>query len=64
MNGELQFTGHGNNIATMKKYGDFEMLIDWKIIDDKKGQGDAGIYLRGAPQVQIWIILAQMLVHR
>jgi len=30
------------------------MLVDWKIIDDKKQQGDAGIYLRGSPQVQIW----------
>lgn len=54
INGELQFQGHGNNLATVKKYGDFEMLVDWKIIDDKKGEGDAGIYLRGTPQVQIW----------
>lgn len=54
INGELTFTGHGNNIATVKNYGDFEMLVDWKIIDDHKGQGDAGIYLRGTPQVQIW----------
>lgn len=53
-NGELQFTGHGNNITTVKKYGDFEMLVDWKIIDDGKQEGDAGIYLRGTPQVQIW----------
>lgn len=53
-NGELLFTSHGNNLATVKKYGDFEMLVDWKIIDDKKGEGDAGIYLRGTPQVQIW----------
>lgn len=53
-NGELQFSSHGNNLATIKKYGDFEMLVDWKIIDDKKGEGDAGIYLRGTPQVQIW----------
>ena len=44
MNGELHFMSHGNNLATAKKYGDFEMLVDWKIIDDKKGQGDAGIY--------------------
>ncbi|MEQ7799643.1 DUF1080 domain-containing protein [Pedobacter sp. ASV1-7] len=54
VNGELQFMSHGNNLATVKKYGDFEMLVDWKIIDDKKGEGDAGIYLRGTPQVQIW----------
>lgn len=54
INGELQFMSHGDNLATVKKYGDFEMLVDWKIIDDKKGEGDAGIYLRGTPQVQIW----------
>lgn len=54
INGELQFQSHGNNLVTTKKYGDFEMLVDWKIIDDKKGEGDAGIYLRGTPQVQIW----------
>lgn len=54
INGELQFQSHGNNLATIKKYGDMEMLVDWKIIDDKKGEGDAGIYLRGTPQVQIW----------
>ena len=54
VNGELQFVGHGDNITTLKKYGDFEMLVDWKIIDDGKQEGDAGIYLRGAPQVQIW----------
>ncbi|MGY4385682.1 HEAT repeat protein [Pedobacter sp. UYP24] len=53
-NGELYFQSHGDNLATVKKYGDFEMLVDWKIIDDKKGEGDAGIYLRGTPQVQIW----------
>lgn len=54
INGELVFQSHGENLATIKKYADFEMLVDWKIIDDKKGQGDAGIYLRGSPQVQIW----------
>lgn len=54
VNGELHFAGHGNNIATVKKYSDFEMLVDWKIVDDGKQEGDAGIYLRGTPQVQIW----------
>jgi len=48
--GILVFTGKGNNLVTEKKYGDFEMLVDWKITED----GDAGIYLRGTPQVQIW----------
>jgi len=46
----LIFTGHGNNLATTKKYGDIEMYVDWKIT----AKGDAGIYLRGTPQVQIW----------
>jgi HEAT repeat protein len=54
VNGELVFQSHGDNLATVKKYRDVEMLVDWKIIDDKKGEGDAGIYLRGSPQVQIW----------
>lgn len=53
-NGELLFLGKGDNIATVKKYGDFEMLIDWKIFNDGQKDGDAGIYLRGTPQVQIW----------
>ncbi|MES2650691.1 MAG: family 16 glycoside hydrolase [Bacteroidota bacterium] len=54
INDELHFMIKGDNLATIKKYGDFEMLVDWKIIDDKKGEGDAGIYLRGTPQVQMW----------
>jgi hypothetical protein len=48
--GILIFNGQGNNLCTEKKYADFEMYIDWKITKD----GDAGIYLRGTPQVQIW----------
>lgn len=48
--GLLVFTGHGDNLATDKKYADFEMYVDWKITE----KGDAGIYLRGTPQVQIW----------
>ena len=48
--GLLIFTGHGDNLCTVKQYGDFEMYVDWKITS----KGDAGIYLRGTPQVQIW----------
>ncbi|HEY4153790.1 MAG TPA: DUF1080 domain-containing protein, partial [Puia sp.] len=48
--GVLIFSGKGDNLCTEKKYGDFEMFVDWKINKD----GDAGIYLRGSPQVQIW----------
>jgi hypothetical protein len=29
-------------------------MVDWKIIDNGTQDGDAGIYLRGTPQVQIW----------
>src|SRR3546814_2720139 len=51
--GVLHFNGHGDNIVAAKQYGDFEMLVDWRL--DKEGkEGDAGIYLRGTPQVQIW----------
>ncbi len=46
----LVFTGHGDNLCTQKQYGDFELFVDWKITE----KGDAGIYLRGSPQVQIW----------
>lgn len=48
--GLLIFTGEGQNIATTKDFGDFELFVDWKITAD----GDAGLYLRGTPQVQIW----------
>lgn len=48
--GLLIFSGKGENLCTEKQYGDFEMYVDWKITKD----GDAGIYLRGSPQVQIW----------
>lgn len=53
VNGELVFNGKGDNICTEKHYGDFEMYIDWKL-DPAGKEADAGIYLRGAPQVQIW----------
>ena len=49
-NALLAFQGHGDNIVTEKKYGNFELFVDWKITK----KGDAGIYLRGSPQVQIW----------
>jgi hypothetical protein len=48
--GMIVFQGDGANLCTIRKYGDFEMLVDWKISKN----GDSGIYLRGSPQVQIW----------
>ncbi|MBN2000899.1 DUF1080 domain-containing protein [candidate division KSB1 bacterium] len=50
VDGVLYFDGKGASLCTEKEYRDFEVLVDWKI---EKG-GDSGIYLRGAPQVQIW----------
>lgn len=52
-NGVLVFTGKGDNIVAKKEYGDIEMYVDWKL-DANGKDGDAGIYLRGTPQVQIW----------
>jgi hypothetical protein len=49
-NGTLVFDGKGQSLCTAKDYGDFEMLVDWKI----PAHADSGIYLRGCPQVQIW----------
>lgn len=55
-NGILMFDGvGGENLCTEKKYGDFEMYIDWNL-DPAGPEADAGIYLRGTPQVQIWDI--------
>ncbi len=53
-NGLLVFDGTGyDNICTEKQYGDFEMYVDW-MLDPAGPEADAGIYLRGTPQVQIW----------
>jgi len=50
--GMIVFQGDGANLCTTRPYGDFEMVVDWKISKN----GDSGIYLRGSPQVQIWDI--------
>src|SRR5205085_10401319 len=39
----LHYDGKGNSLCTARDYGDFELLVDWKI----KDRGDSGIYLRG-----------------
>ncbi|MEO7297214.1 MAG: DUF1080 domain-containing protein [Verrucomicrobiota bacterium] len=50
-NGQLAYHGKGfDNLCSAKDFGDFELLVDWKI----GPKGDSGIYLRGSPQVQIW----------
>jgi len=49
--GAIMCDGKGGvSLQTVKDYGDFELLVDWKIEE----KGDSGIYLRGQPQVQIW----------
>ncbi|MFO0821578.1 MAG: DUF1080 domain-containing protein [Gemmataceae bacterium] len=40
----------GISLQTVKDYGNFELMVDWKI----EKNGDSGLYLRGQPQVQIW----------
>ncbi len=52
--GCIAYIGSGyDNLCTEKQYGDFEMYIDW-MLDPAGPEADAGIYLRGTPQVQIW----------
>ena len=50
VDGMLEFDGKGDSLCTARDYGDFELFVDWKILEG----GDSGIYLRGSPQVQIW----------
>ena len=52
-NGNLFFDGFngGYSLATKEDYADFEMWCDWRTMSIT---GDSGLYLRGAPQVQIW----------
>jgi hypothetical protein len=50
VDGILVNDGEGDNLATIKEYGNIELYVDWKI----EPKGDSGIYLRGIPQVQIW----------
>jgi hypothetical protein len=48
--GVLTYDGKGQSLQSAKDYGDFELMVDWKLEKD----GDSGIYLRGNPQVQVW----------
>ena len=47
---ELVNDGRGKYATTIRDYGDFELLVDYKTVP----RADSGIYLRGCPQVQIW----------
>jgi hypothetical protein len=48
--GEILNPGTGAYATTDKDYGDFELLLEYNMAP----KGDSGVYLRGAPQVQIW----------
>jgi len=48
--GELVNDGLGGYATTERDYGDFELVLEYKIAP----LTDSGIYLRGVPQVQIW----------
>ncbi len=49
-NGELVNDGQEPHLVTTQEYGDFELMLEWKLPPN----GDSGIYLRGCPQVQLW----------
>lgn len=49
-NGDLVNDGQEPHLVTATDYGDFELLLEWKL----PANGDSGIYLRGCPQVQLW----------
>ena len=49
--GEIVSDGKSVHLATVKDYGDFELYVDWLMVNHN---GDSGIYLRSYPQVQIW----------
>lgn len=40
----------GQNLQTIKEYGDVELYVDWCI----EAGADSGVYLKNAPQIQIW----------
>lgn len=48
--GEIHNPGTGPYATTDKEYGDFELVLEYNMAP----KGDSGVYLRGAPQVQIW----------
>ncbi len=49
--GEIVSDGQSPHLATVKNYADFELYVDWLMVNHN---GDSGIYLRGYPQVQVW----------
>jgi hypothetical protein len=48
--GVLVNDGFGGYATTERDYGDFELLLEFKL----EPRADSGVYLRGVPQIQIW----------
>ena len=40
----------GQNLQTVKQYGDVELYVDWCV----EAGADSGVYLKNAPQIQMW----------
>ena len=40
----------GQNLQTVKQYGDIDLYVDWCV---EQG-ADSGVYLKNAPQIQMW----------
>jgi 3-keto-disaccharide hydrolase len=40
----------GQNLQSVKEYGDVDLYVDWCI----EAGADSGVYLKNAPQIQIW----------
>ncbi len=49
-NGELVNKGEGAFLATEKDFGDYELLVDYKLT----ATVDSGIYPKTMPQIQVW----------
>ena len=49
-NGELVNKGEGAYLTTAKDYGDYELLIEYKLTKTV----DAGLYPKTMPQIQVW----------
>lgn len=49
LDGELSFDGAGRRLTTAGEYGDFELLVDWRVDEG----GWSGIGLRGTPVVRL-----------
>ena len=54
-NGELVNKGTGAYLATEKDYGDYELMVEYKLA----ATVDSGIYPKTMPQIQVWAVMVQ-----